>query len=326
MEANHPETWKNELEKADKKRKSGRITSALSHLRTAAGELTKVLEVEHRLQGSESVRVVHYTSLATAYELLNDPGNQYLRLSDSVHLTDPQEGWHVFRNTDISDWKERWLESSVSHAYMLSFFEQKPAKPALGKSSETNDQEQTHDHLSHWRAYGHNGRGCSFQISVPTCKLYSVNYNDHISDEAERCILSFVDTAVAVWDHIIDKKHRRLRPDYERLIEPTFSEGMKCRFLHKHPSYKHECELRAITLPSGKVNAKREMQGIHIRHYIEDDSFRMDRLLNSECRITVGPDVPFKNDVAKSVEAIVSHRKEEDRPRVYVSEIPYRTI
>ena len=36
MEANHAETWKNELEQADKKRKSGRITSALSHLRTAA--------------------------------------------------------------------------------------------------------------------------------------------------------------------------------------------------------------------------------------------------------------------------------------------------
>ena len=41
MEANDAETWKNELEKADKKRKSGRITSALSHLRTAAGELNQ---------------------------------------------------------------------------------------------------------------------------------------------------------------------------------------------------------------------------------------------------------------------------------------------
>ena len=40
--------------------------------------------------------MVHYTSLATAYELLNAPANQHLRLYDSVHLTDPQEGWHVF--------------------------------------------------------------------------------------------------------------------------------------------------------------------------------------------------------------------------------------
>ena len=47
------------------------------------------------------IKVVHYTSLETVHALLMEPSIQYLRLYDSVHLTDPQEGWYVFGARDF---------------------------------------------------------------------------------------------------------------------------------------------------------------------------------------------------------------------------------
>lgn len=80
------------LDEAKKKLDDGKVISALSDLNDAARTLNNELEAKHRLEGdSEEVKVVHYTSLETIHALLTEPSTQYLRLYDSVHLSDPQE-------------------------------------------------------------------------------------------------------------------------------------------------------------------------------------------------------------------------------------------
>lgn len=303
--------WEKALEEAEKELKDGNPVSALYRLQEAAPKLSTELEDRHRLEGDdEKVKVVHYTSLETIHALLTEPSTQYLRLYDSVHLTDPQEGWYVFNEIELGQ-KSRWLESPVSHAYIISFF---PCKD--------NADGKTYDHLSHWRAYGDNGRGCSMVVSVPRSQLYAVNYCKNVKDNAAIKLKKFVCVSDQVWDGIIDRK--KGDSQYDNMLK-MFAIALKSRFLHKHPSYKHEHELRALVAATER-SIETEVRGRHIRHYVRNDAFSsMDCLLTSDCRITVGPAVDYQQDVAESFRRILT-RRGKTGPKVSVSEIPYRTI
>lgn len=61
-------TWEAALEDADKKRRDGKVISALNPLQEAAWKLSAELEAKHRLKGdNEEVKVVHYTSIETIH-------------------------------------------------------------------------------------------------------------------------------------------------------------------------------------------------------------------------------------------------------------------
>ena len=88
-------TWGRALDEAKEALLGNKVSTSLSRLQSAATELATELEDKHRLDGdAQEIKVVHYTSLETAHALLTEPATQYLRLYDSVHLTDPQEGWY----------------------------------------------------------------------------------------------------------------------------------------------------------------------------------------------------------------------------------------
>ena len=310
-------TWGRALDEAKEALLRNKVSTSLSRLQSAATELATELEDKHRLDGdAQEIKVVHYTSLETAHALLTEPATQYLRLYDSVHLTDPQEGWYVFSGHDFfrSSRVSQWLESPVSHAYILSF---------LPWSDETD--QKSYDHLSHWRAYGDNGCGCSFVLSVPRSKLYAVNYRDTTKDASATKLRKFLDISAQVWDQIIRRKSESTHPAYEELLEKIFATALKSRFLHKHPSYKLERERRAVVAAPEQSDIRTEVTGRNIRHHVKEDGFSMDQLLNSECRITVGPAVRHQSDVAKSLEGILA-RKDRLGPKVDVSKIPYRTV
>ena len=304
--------WEEALKVAEKKLRVGDVIPALSALNDAAGKLSEELEDRHRLEGdSEEVKVVHYTSLETIHALLTESSTQYLRLYDSVHLTDPQEGWYVFNEIELGK-KSRWLESPVSHAYIISFF-----------PCEDNADGKTYDHLSHWRAYGDNGRGCSMVVSVPRSQLYAVNYCRDVKDDAAEKLNEFVTVSDKVWDEIIIRR-KKGEGQYENILK-MFATALKSRFLHKHPSYKYEHELRALVAATER-SIETEVRGRHIRHYVRNDAFSsMDCLLTSDCRITVGPAVDYKQDVAQSFRRILI-RRGKTGPKVDFSKIPYRTI
>jgi hypothetical protein len=95
-------TWGRALDEAKEALLRNKVSTSLSRLQSAATKLAIELEDKHRLDGdAQEIKVVHYTSLETAHALLTEPATQYLRLYDSVHLTDPQEGWYVFSGHDF---------------------------------------------------------------------------------------------------------------------------------------------------------------------------------------------------------------------------------
>ena len=150
------------------------------------------------------------------------------------------------------------------------------------------------------------------------------NYREKEKDDAARKLEKFVTISDKVWYRILHQKKESLHSKYEIMLQPIFATALKSRFLHKHPSYKHERERRAL-IAARDQSIEAEVRGRHIRHYVENDAFRMDRLLTSDCRITVGPAVDYKEDVAESFRRILT-RNGKTGPKVYVSEIPYRTI
>ena len=307
------ETWEAALENAKRELEDRNVISALGHLQGAAKKLSAELEDEHRLgRDNGEVKVVHYTSLETIHALLTEP-SQGLRLYDSVHLTDPQEGWYVFSKSTKSIRTSRWLEYPVSHAYIISFL-----------PLEDNALGRTYDHLSHWRAYGDNGRGCSLVVSVPRSELYEVNYCDRIKNDDAKKLIEFICVSDRVWNGILHRKKESLHSEYEDMIRDSSATVLKSRFLHKHPSYGHEREQRALVVTPKPIEIETEARGRHIRHYVRNDAFNMGRLLNSDCTITVGPAVDHQGDVAETLKRILD-RKGKTGPRIQVSEIPYRT-
>ena len=303
-------TWKAALEDAKRKLNHGEVISALSHLRGAAKKLSAELENRHRL-GSDNrkVKVVHYTSLKTIHALLTEQ-SQGLRLYDSVHLTDPQEGRYVFSESRQAS---KWLEYPVSHAYIISLLPYED--DTIGK---------TYDHLSHWRAYGDNGRGCSLVVYVPRRELYKVNYCDRIKNDDAKKLIRFIDISERVWNGILHRK-KESHSKYEDMIRDSSATVLKNRFLHKHPSYKQERELRALVVAPKPDEIETEVRGRHLRHYVRNGAFCMKHLLTSDCIITVGPAVEHQSDVAESLKRILDC-KGKTGPRVHVSDIPYRTF
>ena len=287
------------------------------HLINQAGKLQRKVEPNYQVgrdheDDKGNVRVAHYTSLNTAYKLLQDPETQYLRLYDSVHLTDPQEGRYIFGDKDVfppESVYDRWIASAVSPAYSLSFF------PVL--ESGNGSSQPAFDHLAHWRAYGDNGSGCSLEISVPRSYLWTVKYGCEERKEAALRLQAYFDAAQPLFNQL--KGFSKSDDEYDKLRDIACW-LLKIRFLHKHSAYEYEKEWRAITVPSSDMTIRNHQLAKSIRHFIEEEPFKMSKLLESKCRITIGPAVSHQADVVRSLQRFVTDKKAE----FVISKIPYR--
>ena len=119
-------------------------------LKNAVGKICEDITKRHQAHG-ETRRFVHYTSLSTLVSMLKksaDGSNDYLRMYDSAHFNDPDEGQYLVR---ISEGKLESIGTNTNshrHAYIISFV------PATGR-----DGRNMRDNLALWRAYGDD---CSF--------------------------------------------------------------------------------------------------------------------------------------------------------------------
>ena len=293
------------------------ILLKVPHLINQAAKLQKEVEPNYQVSRNHeddkgNVRVAHYTSLSTTCKLLKDPERQYLRLYDSVHLTDPQEGSYIFGDKDVFPPEyiyDRWIASAVSPAYSLSFF------PVL-ESGNGNCQPAC-DHLAHWRAYGDNGSGCSLEISVPRSYLWTVKYGSEERKKAGLRLQAYFDAVQPLFDKL--QRFSKSDDEYDKLRDIACW-LLKIRFLHKHSAYEYEKEWRAITVPSSDMTIRNDPIARSIRHFIEEEPFRMSKLFESECRVTIGPAVSHQADVVRSLQRLVTDKKVE----FVISEIPYR--
>lgn len=88
-------------------------------------DLSTQIEAPHMLAVSESEYVIHYTSIPALVSMLQNAGygeeQSSLRLYDSSHFNDPDEGMFFDRNLILLNGHKILEVESAPHAYIASF-------------------------------------------------------------------------------------------------------------------------------------------------------------------------------------------------------------
>lgn len=281
------------------------------------------LDSLHAVDPKEISHLVHYTSLDVLFSILrstdrteHDP-TPGLRLYDTVHANDPEEGsflprhWpaNPFWGWNLSDLDDPLsdrgqLAAARSPAYVLSFVQ-------------STFQEPVNDHLAFWKEYGNEGRGCS--IAIPTQPLldlsglvpYRVKYDEngipglfqHLKETLLRPAAEFInDPHVAV--------------DFRLSIERILLDSMQpFRFLYKAQTYSHERECRVVlSNPTDPETQQIDLVndanpaiggGTKLRHFPRDRVIPTDVLFDSDTEILLGPLVPVAFNVIVVLEKML---------------------
>ena len=309
-----------------------------------------VAAIADELHGSESSafsHLVHYTGMDVVFAMLNDSDDKRgLRLYDTVHANDPEEGrflllhWPESDDEDLWMWKQDGNDSSgesrgrsfkqqvrrghyPGHAYVLSFV------PSAC-------EERNNDRIVFWREYGRQGAGCS--LSIP---------RDRLSDD-EECSLALyrVRYGQADVEALAEQLRRRLFDPIEegiRGIDGPASELFKAaqpkvrkelqlfRYLYKDSAYEHEKEYRLVILDASGViegeptyeertDARRETV---FRHYRTHASLSRKRILGLRSQVILGPTVPHRENAKRTIDELL-RRRNISGTEVTSSEIRYR--
>ena len=276
------------------------------------------VEAFHHLSspGSEESYVVHYTGLDTLISILRDfvrDRKGFLRMYDSFHLNDPDEGSFLTHQSglDIAE-----SETKGSHAYVASFviFDERDDR-------EFGDE----DNLTYWLAYGRGGRGCSIKFPVRHNRFRRVLYGQ---PDAQRT-MDVLDVS-----SILDcmKPLTNLQPaELKRIHQAIWANLEQIRYLYKGEAYCYERECRLVRSAidvnlANEVTFEPEEQtdsSFRIRHYYEDEDLQIDRILTTGSCITLGPLVSRPDNISLYIQTLLG-KAGLGGPEIKCSRIPYR--
>lgn len=254
-------------------------------------------------------------------ESSKDEQNASLRLYDSVHFNDPDEGNYFFRNLNLPE-KHAWLgKKKESHAYIASFIIPDPKDLKRDMS----------DNLVFWRTYGREGEGCSLKLSIPRDRLRKVLYG---ADQV-RCtwkdLLTMLDDLYSVLDPLVNIDKQSLKEIIQKnLAEVIWKSLAGLRYLYKSEAYAYESECRFVIpeLGTDKDRICFECQEqnnfpTRIRHYCEHDALKIENILTTGSLITLGPCVPHPYNMSYYIKSLLTKAKLLG-PAIKTSEISYR--
>ena len=283
----------------------------------ATREICEVIESSHQIPdvgSSSNDLVVHYTALDAAVNMLQSARRgapSVLRLYDSGHLNDPDEGLFLqkcFQNSPI------WAtDQSPSNAYVASFI-----LPPNGQLP------RCQDNLAFWRAYGRDGFGCSLTIRVPRSRLRRVIYG---ANGAQSAVTALCPVTSAINPLLLINEQIRAI-----LVNAFWRASANIRFLYKTDPYQDENEAR-IVIDRDDIDAQHikfatsntGRFGTILRHYVLDNELENETMFSSGSNITLGPCVPNGLDVQASLRTLVD-RTGLAGPRINISRINYRRL
>ena len=252
--------------------------------------------------------VIHYTTVATVVSMLqaqankrrhggipeNEQGQQgtSLRLYDSAHFNDPDDGNYLGRHLSRSGKYDWLMPSTRTHAYVASFM------------IPEDDPDLASDNLVFWRTYGREGEGCSLKLRTPTDHVRRVLYTSKELDRTEKLLYPILD----VLEPLADTDD----PWTKQVLREAFWSSLgRIRFLYKSPAYTYERECRfvipRIEISSDQISFDyRHDSGSsgRLRHYLEDEALKVTEILGSGTSITIGPCVADKEDLKQSLEVL----------------------
>lgn len=258
---------------------------------------------------------IHYTSVNALVSMLEKTvakEQDCLRMYDSVHLNDPDEGnyiAHMLRR------KHDWFETKESsHAYIVSFAA--PEKDMV-------------DNLMYWRTYGKNGEGCSLALSVQSDLLKKVLYGHDV-----RLTLTIMHDVLDFFDLVMDKVPRSLHKSIGKTLSKIVWKFLEeFRYLYKSAAHDHEKEYR-IVLPEEAIEDKDKIRfepqkgdnsPAHVRHYYMDKRLEIGRLFDDNSFVTLGPCVNNSYNMSYYLRNLM-RKAGVPGSEVTSSMIPYRNI
>ncbi len=277
------------------------------------------IEKRHRLDEAENEKghfVIHYTSIAALVSMLQNAPTSTLRLYDSIHFNDPDEGNYFVRHLILLK-KYDWLnKKNLPHAYITSFI-----------IPDAKNEKDMSDNLVFWRTYGKEGEGCSLSLPIPRDQLKKVLYgSDKVKHTAGLLspVLDSLDPLVQISKHPLGKDVQ------EKLAEVVWKSLEGIRYLYKSEAYEYEKECRFV-IPESDADKDKicfEDQGqnnspARIRHYYEDDALKTNNILITGSSITLGPCVPYPYNIRYYLESLM-RKAGLSGPEIRFSKIPYR--
>lgn len=266
--------------------------------------------------------VTHYTSINALFSMLQSAAegkSGSLRLYDSVHFNDPDEGKIL---VGYFEKRHPWMRLEYRHpslAYVASFV----APPSDQQRDSSNDD------LVFWLTYGKECEGCSLRISIPNAQLRKVSY---CADEATRtgqALLPILDAIEPLAD---------VNEDIRITLAKGFLDSMEgTQYLYKSEAYQFENESRFLVGGSNVCKDNicfdlRNNSSPIIRHYWEHEDLSVGEIFGSGTSITIGSRVPDFDDLERSlkilIERINTRLEENDKspinPDIFFSNIQYR--
>lgn len=291
-------------------------------LEQALKNLCPQIEERHKIDASkeqENILVIHYTSLSGLVSMLQDASKQNdkskFRLYNSFHFNDPEEGNYLTHSL-LRDYK--WLgKTDMRHAYIASFIH----------PDTKEEQESMSNDLIFWRTYGQEGEGCSLSLLAPLSRLLTVSYgpdsqNAKLTVKDIRAVLDLLGPLKIDNPSVLESTQKRLADIVLKPLE-------KIRYLYKNEAYVREKECRCVILESEieDDDKKFEYQDRNnypprIKHYCEDEDFHLEKLMESRSYITLGPCVPYRDDVNYCIGVL--KERANWKSEIRNSKIPYR--
>lgn len=300
-------------------------------------------EILNRWHKKPIEQVIHYTSIENLKSILDSAAKKsagknkhekminkgkedeketskgFLRLYDTVHFNDPDEGNFFVRNLPGRyEWLRKGVEEMTrerqEYAYVASFILPKEDKD-MG------------DNLVFWREYGKQGEGCSLLLNASGSSLGKVVYGQDSVGQTLKILDPFLEMLSCFVDRFV--KHDQTRHLEREIARAVWESLEKVRYLYKSSAYEYEEECRFITT-SSEIDRSNQQKvvfeckdGSQIRHYYNHPTLEIPRLLATDSVITLGPCVPYRENIQHCLEVLLE-RAELKYTEVHHSKIRYR--
>ena len=312
--------------------RSRKLRSAETRIREGIEFVIAGIAKELHCSGSSPIsHLVHYTGADVVFDILDYGDEQGLRLYDTVHASDPEEGRFLLRHWPDRDDERPWMwqegangdsdgdrglklkeqvEQGVypGHAYVLSFV-------PSGRDKINNDR------IVFWREYGRQGAGCS--LSIPKDKLfdaekcpllpYRVRYGpedvEKLAERLTECLFEPIEKGL----RDVSGPEKTLFEEAQRKVR---EELQLFRYLYKDSAYEHEQEYRLMILkPRSETDSeptyerRTNTRGETIfRHYMTHASLYRNQIFGRKSQVVLGPTVAHAENVEKTIDALLSEK------------------
>lgn len=274
-----------------------------------------------------TIRVVHYTSMANIIAALENHGDGddwRLRMYHTAGFNDKAEGQYLFEGYGLAKAIEMGLmpantrqnppqneKDNEHHAYAVCFVTPK----VQGHDYSTRPDPPEADNATFWSAsYGEKGYGVALTVTLEPRILYRVQYGH---EQAKKTATQVAQYCERILDAISQLKPVAL--DIHEYAKRIIQEELTLlRYLYKDQTFADERECRAISIcRADDENIRTELipGKVMFKSYYRSENMSAGKLFRTGSSITLGPCVRNRASAMLHIRQLV---KKSPYPHVYV--------